>query len=284
MRSYIARPVLAAGLLAVCAAAPSAQIRYDIVAPTHQARLTPQCAIDASLKQLPAKMNTSPTGRWTVVVEQTDPVTVPYDRARACIRMSTATRDFRNVAIGDFRTLRLVWVNERLLYVFTDVGHAAGVGQLLDVEDARWIYAKTEYYPDVTQTKPQASRVSDAVVIDAAKKTIVQTIDPKLPKVTFEEWLRGLVGPQPPITWGVNDCGEQTGNPAQDRGRDFPMCAEARVTLGPKHDMSLYLAMGTFGTGLGSKPPALWMGVLNTPDGKMQWIKTLTEVPALIKK
>ena len=44
------------------------------------------------------------------------------------------------------RTLRLQWVNERLVYVFTEVGHVAGVGQLLDVEDMKWIYTRTEYY------------------------------------------------------------------------------------------------------------------------------------------
>jgi len=130
---------------------------------------------------------------------------------------------------------------------------------------------------------PQAARVPDATVIEAAKKTIVQDIEPKLPKMKFEEWLRGLVGPQPKMEWGVNDCGEQTGNPAQDKGRDFPMCAEVMVTLGTKHTLDLYIAMGTFGTGLGPKR-VLFMGLLSTPDGKQQWIKTLAEVPALLVK
>ena len=41
--------------------------------------------------------------------------------------------------------------------------------------------------------------------------------------------------------------------------------------------------MGTFGTGLGPKR-VLFMGLLSTPDGKQQWIKTLAEVPALLVK
>lgn len=127
-----------------------------------------------------------------------------------------------------------------------------------------------------------SQRQPDAVVIEAAKKTIVQVIEPKLPKITFDEWLRGVVGAKPEMKWGVNDCGEQTGNPASDRGRDFPMCAEVRVVLGPKHELMLSLAMGTFGKGLTGKPPVLWMGLLTTPDGKQQWIKTLGEVPTLV--
>jgi hypothetical protein len=45
----------------------------------------------------------------------------------------------------------------------------------------------------------------------------VGTIEAKMPRVTFEAWLRDLVGDKPAITWEVNDCGEQTGSPA-DRG------------------------------------------------------------------
>lgn len=274
-------------VLAVSAAAsgaaqtPPPQIRYDEVAPNHLAKLASQpCAIDSTLKKLPPKVYASTTGRWTAVVEQTDPVSVPYDRAQACIRMGNATGVIRNVTIGDFRTLRLAWINDRLLYLFTDVGHVAGVGQLLDADAGTWIYAKTEYTPDVP---PIVQKTPDAVVIAAAKKLTAEDIDPKLPRVPVEEWVRGLVGPQPKLEWGVNDCGEQSGSPA-DRGRDFPMCAEIHVVLGVKRDLYLPILMGTFGKGLGGGKTALYFGVLVTPDGKQQWIKTLSELPALLGK
>ena len=130
---------------------------------------------------------------------------------------------------------------------------------------------------------PTPTRPPDAAVIAAAKQTIVQELDSKLPKVSFEEWLRTLVGPKLEMKWEVNDCGEQTGNPAQDRGRDFPMCAEAIVTLGPKHELRVSIVMGTFKTGLRPKR-GYWMGLVVTPDGKQQWAKTLADVPALLGK
>jgi hypothetical protein len=144
--------------------------------------------------------------------------------------------------------------------------------------------AKTEYYVDPAQTGPASPRQPDAVVIEAAKKAIAQDIDPKLPKTTFDAWLRGVVGVQPLMTWEVNDCGEQTGNPALDHGRDFPMCAEVHVVLGPNRDLRLSLAMGTFGKGLTKGKPALWMGSLQTPDGKSQEVRTLSDLPALLVK
>jgi hypothetical protein len=75
---------------------------------------------------------------------------------------------------------------------------------------------------------PQAAtQARDAEAIAAAKNASVQRIDPSLPDKPLEKWLREIVGHQARITWEVNDCGEQTGNPEDDKGRDFPMCIEA---------------------------------------------------------
>ena len=134
------------------------------------------------------------------------------------------------------------------------------------------------------QAKPQAPRVPDEVVIAAAKKILAADIDPKLPRVPVEEWVRSVVGPQPKLEWGVNDCGEQSGNPAADKGRDFPMCAEIHILLGPKRDIYLPILIGTFGKGLTGGKPGLFFGVLVTPDGKQQWINKLSELPTLVSR
>ena len=283
METRAGRLVLAAIITLAAVAAPLAQIRYDAVSPAHLAKASSvPCALDKTLKTLSQQVLASPMGTWTAVIEQTDPVSVPYDQAKGCIKLSTSQSNRTiSVTIGAFRTLQLTWINERLLYVFTDVGHVAGVGQLLDVEEAKWIYAKTELYTDPAQAGPPAPRQPDAVVIQAAKRSNVQDIDPKLKKMTFELWLRSVVGTQPTMKWGVTDCGEQTGNPAIDRGRDFPMCAEVTVSLSEERELVLEVAMGTFNKGLTGEKPGLFFGVLKTGD-KMQWIKTLSEVPTVL--
>jgi len=75
-------------------------------------------------------------------------------------------------------------------------------------------------------------KASDAEAIATAKRTNVRQIEPSLPNRAFEPWLRGVTGARTEVRWEVNDCGEQTGDPALDKGRDFPMCAEAQVALG----------------------------------------------------
>lgn len=122
-----------------------------------------------------------------------------------------------------------------------------------------------------------------AAAINAAKNSIARDLDKTLPQVTFEVWLQGLAGPQAVLTWSVTDCGEQTGNPALDRGRDFPMCAEVNVKLPGNRLLSLSLLAGSMGRGLTVVPLALHSGAIIEPQPKqITWIKTLAEVPKLI--
>ncbi len=123
----------------------------------------------------------------------------------------------------------------------------------------------------------------DAAAIDAAKKAIARQIDPALPRTTFEAWLRGLVGAQAVTKWDVNDCGEQTGNPALDRGRDFPICAQVHVTLAGKRELYLSLAVGTQRKGVTAAPPAFFSGYLTESGGPPQWIKGLAQVPSVLR-
>jgi len=122
-------------------------VRYDVVLPEHLAKASAgTCSLPKNLRAKAPSVVSSPHGNWSATVQETDPVAVPYDQARACIQLRGPGGVVRGVTLGDFRTLRLQWVNERMLYIETDVGHVAGVGQLLDVEDLRWLYARTEYY------------------------------------------------------------------------------------------------------------------------------------------
>ncbi len=138
-----------AAALAVHAAPLTAQVRvrYDSVLVQHRAQMSrDSCSIAASLKTKDRYQVASQHGNWSASVQETDPVVVPYDQARACIQLQGRDGSQLGITIGDFRTLRVQWVNERLLYLFTDIGHVAGVGHLLDVEEMKWVYARTEYY------------------------------------------------------------------------------------------------------------------------------------------
>jgi hypothetical protein len=126
------------------------------------------------------------------------------------------------------------------------------------------------------QAPPQAAAIS------AAKNAIVQDMDRALPRVTFEAWVQGLVGPQAALRWSTNDCGEQTGNPPLDRGRDFPVCVGVHVAVTGDRQLSLSLMVGSTHRGLTVGPPMFRLGHISGPGPEMIAIEKLSVVPTLI--
>lgn len=127
------------------------------------------------------------------------------------------------------------------------------------------------------------TQARDASAIAAAKKASVHRMDPALPDRPLEKWLREVAGPQARITWEVNDCGEQTGNPEADKGRDFPMCAEAQVRLKEKATLYVSVSVGTFKTGVRPGSVRFAYAVIEHPAGRAKSISKLSQVPEAIK-
>jgi hypothetical protein len=128
------------------------------------------------------------------------------------------------------------------------------------------------------------ARGPEAAAITAARQAIVHAIDPALPRETFETWLRGIVGAQADLKWEVNDCGEQTGDPRSDQGRDFPMCAQVQVALDGGRELNLLLVVGTFRQGLTAGAPRFHSGYLTEPGRPPTSVKSLMQVPAMIRR
>ena len=88
-----------------------------------------------------------------------------------------------------------------------------------------------------------------------AKRISVSQLERGLPAQRFADWFSDAVGGQAKIKWELNDCGEQTGTPA-DVGRDFPSCVEANAELNDGRTAVVRIAIGTFRKGI-SGPPAI---------------------------
>jgi hypothetical protein len=121
----------------------------------------------------------------------------------------------------------------------------------------------------------QADPSAQARAVDAVKQVRVRVLEPALPAEPFEAWLRSVIGGQ--WTWEVNDCGEQTGDPAVDRQRDLPFCVEARATTrsvrGVDSLVGVQIGVGTERTGIHGNPRVRWIYI---EEGS-----SLGEVPSL---
>ena len=118
----------------------------------------------------------------------------------------------------------------------------------------------------------------DTRAINRAKNVIVQDLDKALPRITFEAWLRGLVAPKSQMTWEVNDCGEQTGSPA-DRDRDLPICVEVEVGLPGNRQLFLSLGVGSVRRGLAGTPAFHHGALVGSNRTAIVGITTLSQVP-----
>src|SRR5579864_1506281 len=82
----------------------------------------------------------------------------------------------------------------------------------------------------------------DAALITQLKKLSVSTLDPTLPAVRFDQWLRTEAGPDARYQWEVNDCGEQTGAPGQNPN-EIPTCVEADAWLKDGREIVIMIAV-----------------------------------------
>ena len=100
------------------------------------------------------------------------------------------------------------------------------------------------------------SKKLEKAVIKYAKNYLVSRIEKDLPPKPFGIWFQELVGKKLPISWEINDCGEQTGTSA-DRGRDFPMCIDAIAKQSANLFISVNIQYGTFKRGITRMKPVV---------------------------
>jgi hypothetical protein len=109
-----------------------------------------------------------------------------------------------------------------------------------------------------------APTVAESTSVAAARRIPVFRLDPSLPRIRLDAWLRQLLGPRIEVSWEANDCGEGSGSPA-DSSRDLPTCVEASARLGGGAQMYLSVTVGSVATGVHGAP-ALWDAVIVRGD------------------
>lgn len=88
---------------------------------------------------LPRVVSTSPNRFATAVLEQTDPVKVPYDQETAHIRVTGDDIEPLYITTRFFRSISLHWATDRILVIKRDIGHVAGMEEAVDVVDHKWL-------------------------------------------------------------------------------------------------------------------------------------------------
>jgi hypothetical protein len=111
---------------------------------------------------------------------------------------------------------------------------------------------------------PEEVQASKA--INRVQQLPAKNLDPKLSSQSFASWLKSLLGPGAALKWEVNDCGEQTGDPKLDAGRDIPACVEVDGE-NPHGDAKVVvlIALGSVNKGMAGRPQ-LWFASIEFPN------------------
>ncbi len=98
----------------------------------------------------------------------------------------------------------------------------------------------------------------------AARSTLASQVERGLPDEEIDVWLTDVIGREVAMSWGINDCGEQTGDPLRDVERDFPVCGELEATLDPGRSVYLYFSVGTESLGVLDGRDLWFAGILES--------------------
>ena len=98
------------------------------------------------------------------------------------------------------------------------------------------------------------AQIDNGKAIEQVQKFSAAELEKGLPKVSFSDWFAKLAGEETKVKWEVNACGEQTGNPKVDAGRDLPACVSAWAELPDNREVLVSVIVGTFGKGFLGQP------------------------------
>ncbi len=124
------------------------------------------------------------------------------------------------------------------------------------------------------QSDPKLEQAAIAKV----KNTLVSQLQPGMPKVGLEYYLQTQSANDAKIKWEMNDCGEQTGDPADRNIADPPTCVEADVTNAHGDMAVLFVAVGTAKTGIKGKPKVFSISFKDA-KGRTKELQRIGQIP-----
>lgn len=140
------------GFLLVLAAAPqvaepSFSVYYsDTFSEWYSQILIEEPSFESGTPVIPAETIRSRLGTSKAEIVQTDAVQVPYDQSLAFITVTTELGAPIHIRTSRFRSVTLSWVGESLLVVTRDVGHVAGIEEIFDLDQRRWLLQRSLFY------------------------------------------------------------------------------------------------------------------------------------------
>ena len=115
--------------------------------------------------------------------------------------------------------------------------------------------------------------------LELVKRTPVSTLEEKMPRRPFVDWLKELVGPQVEIVWQLSEC-EKAGE-LSEQSSDIPACVEANALLPDGRKVVVMVAVGTFKRGI-TGDPGFYFAVIEKHD-QLYSLNRLRDLPEVLR-
>lgn len=116
----------------------------------------------------------------------------------------------------------------------------------------------------------------EEAAIERVKGLQASSLDPGLPKVTLEFFLK-YEGEGAPVKWGMSNCDQLRRNPATDSGRDPAVCVKAEIDLKDNRSVIVVVSLGTPKPRPSSVPTVFSVTV--TDQGRIRDVQRLSDLP-----
>lgn len=112
---------------------------------THQPVISKPFVLDPD--KCEAKTNYSSTAKtFTAVLEKSDLTQIPYDSSKANIYITSKTGDSFCITISAFKSCHIKWINDNLLYIDNQLGHAASLYSIYDCKNKKWLTRELVFF------------------------------------------------------------------------------------------------------------------------------------------
>jgi hypothetical protein len=94
----------------------------------------------------PCFLSKQPRPPLKATLVRSDATKIPYDKEIGSITIESRNRPKQYIRLRRFRTVEIKWINDRLLYIYCDIGHIASVDAIFDAQTGKWIYHQSMSY------------------------------------------------------------------------------------------------------------------------------------------
>ena len=122
---------------------------------------------------------------------------------------------------------------------------------------------------------PYASKQEEAA-IERVKTLQASSLDPDLPKVTLEFFLK-YEGEGAPIRWGLSNCEQASRNPVADAKREPTVCVKAEIDLKDSRSPIVVVSLGTLKTHPSPVPKVFSVTIAD--QGRIREVRRLSDLP-----